>query len=46
MNYNKAAKQMKKLLKILGVPLALGGFAALVWLKNRRPKTVQLPGKT
>lgn len=28
---------MKKFLKILSIPLALGGFAALVWLENRRP---------
>jgi sterol desaturase/sphingolipid hydroxylase (fatty acid hydroxylase superfamily) len=28
---------MKKLLKILSVPLALGSLGALVWLENRRP---------
>lgn len=28
---------MKKILKILSVPLALGTFGALVWLENRRP---------
>src|SRR5688572_20297271 len=28
---------MKKFLKILGVPLALGGVGLLVWLENRRP---------
>ncbi|HVE56328.1 MAG TPA: sterol desaturase family protein [Pyrinomonadaceae bacterium] len=28
---------MKKILKILSVPLALAGLGALVWLENRRP---------
>jgi sterol desaturase/sphingolipid hydroxylase (fatty acid hydroxylase superfamily) len=38
MNYSKAAKiEMKNLLKILSVPLALAGVGALVWLENRRP---------
>ncbi|HEY0427138.1 MAG TPA: sterol desaturase family protein [Pyrinomonadaceae bacterium] len=36
---------MKKLLKILSAPLALGGFAALVWLENRRPLRREVESK-
>jgi sterol desaturase/sphingolipid hydroxylase (fatty acid hydroxylase superfamily) len=36
---------MKKLLKILSVPLALGGFAALVWLEKRRPLRREVESK-
>lgn len=35
-----------KFLKLLGVPLALGTFAALVWLENRRPLRRTVESKT
>ncbi len=35
-----------KFLKLLGVPLALGTFAALVWLENRRPLRHSVESKT
>ncbi len=36
---------MKKILKILGVPLALGGVGVLVWLENRRPLRREVESK-
>jgi len=40
---------MKKILKILSVPIALGGVGLLVWLENRRPlrrETESKPART
>jgi len=37
---------MKNFLKILSVPLALGGVGLLVWLENRRPLRREVESKT